>query len=243
MELDESKSEEIKVINTIDKSNWLQVFSANLGKMMAIQSRVDEYVIKNRNWSVDFTKGTISFGDDVYPMQLIGSESKTSNTWNWGWNNVNHFSDSLIVLANQTLSVGESWKLDPLTIPQFELDDVFNGHNLSIVVCGLSDDKYFYYRGPHSGGAVFMAIENPSKEIFAPIGIQEFIGLIIQCIQRDDVDHKIFVEALLEWNKTQFEWNGNVLTAHFDQDLSITFEQDGLDYYISAVTQINNKIC
>lgn len=40
-------------------------------------------VVKNRDWSVDFQSGTLSFGRDSYPVQFIGSESTASDTWKW----------------------------------------------------------------------------------------------------------------------------------------------------------------
>ena len=62
----------------------------------------------------------------------------------------------IIQVATHAKVVGERWNLEPLTTAEFTLDDTFNGHNLSIVTCGLVD-KYCYYRGPHSGGAIFVA--------------------------------------------------------------------------------------
>ena len=35
---------------------WNDIFSANLGKMMAIQIACAELVVKNKNWNVDFEK-------------------------------------------------------------------------------------------------------------------------------------------------------------------------------------------
>ena len=59
---------------------WNDIFSANLGKMMAIQIACAEFVVKNRNWNVDFNKGIIAFGDDEYLLQFLGSEANSSNT-------------------------------------------------------------------------------------------------------------------------------------------------------------------
>lgn len=229
---------DIKVIDTINKSDWLKVFSACLGKVMVIQQNAGKYVVKDQNWNVDFSKGIISFGNDTYPVQLIGSESNSSNTWMWGWNNVNNFPESLVSLANEMLSKGDEWELDPLRVPQFDLNDVFNGHNLSIVACGISKDDYFYYRGPHNGGAVFLAVGNVPAEVFAPINISEFANLTMQCVQQFPIDHKIFVESLLQWNRTKYDWEGDVLEAHFQQDLYVTFEQSG-EYY--RITAMNTK--
>ena len=214
---------------------WINVFSACLGKAMVIQQNAAKYVVKGRNWNVDFSKGTISFGDDAYPVQFIGSESGSSNTWMWGWNNINHFPESVISLANEMLAKGEEWNLDPLKVPNFALNDMLNGHTLSIVACGISKDNYFYYRGPHSGGAVLLAVGNVPTEVYTPVNIGEFANLTMQCIQQYPVDHKIFAESLLQWNKTSYDWDGDTLVAHFQQDLYITFGQNGEHYCITSM--------
>ena len=232
------KNVEIKqndVMDTIDKSDWLQVFSACLGKMMVIQNNAAKYVVRDRNWNVDFSQGYIAFGEDKYPVQFIGSESSSSNTWMWGWNNINHFPEKLIALSDEALKNGKEWNLDPLRVPQFDLNDVFNGHNLSIVACGISKDNYCYYRGPHDGGAVFMAVGNVPKEVYSPVNISEFADLTVRCIQQYPIDHKIFVESLLQWNGTKYDWDKDTLVAHFQQNLHISFEQSGEFYRIAAI--------
>lgn len=220
----------------MSKMNWIQVFSANLGKMMAIQENARKHVVKDRAWNVDFRKGIIAFGENVFPIQLIGTESNESNTWNWSWNNINNFPDSLIQLSNETLKKGETWKLEPLTVEQFEMDEVFNGHTLSIVACGINDEKCFYYRCPHSRGAVFVAVQNVPDEVFQPVLVSDFFQITLSCIfQQFPVDHKVFLENFLEWNQTPFNWNGDILTAHFEKDLWIKFKLEDNEYFISEM--------
>lgn len=72
-------------------------------------------------------------------------------------------------MANETLAKGEEWELDPLRVPKFDLNDIFNGHTLSIVACGLSKEDYFYYRGPHGSGAVLMAVKTEESKLLTPI--------------------------------------------------------------------------
>lgn len=218
----------------IDLSNWFQVFSACLGKMMAIQNACSEIVVKGRNWNVDFAKGVINFGDDEYPLQFIGSEANSNNTWLWGWENVNGFSNEIIGMANYTREIGEKWGLEPLTTAEFDLDDTFNGHTLSIVTCGLSN-RCCYYRGPHSGGAVLVAFSGVPAEVFAPINASKFTSLTMQCIQQFHIDHKIFIESLLLWNGTKYEWEKNKVIGHFQQDLYIDFEQGDKFLRISSI--------
>lgn len=222
----------------IDKSNWKQVFSACLGPSVIIQDACAELVVKNRNWFVDFGKGTLSFGDSAYPVQFIGSESSHSDTWMWGWNNINGFDESILKLAHEVYEIGQNFNLEPLMTKTFALSDELYGHTLAIVACGISQEKYCYYRGPHDGGAIMMAISGVPEEVFAPVDMQCFISATVECIQQFEVDHKIFVESLLMWNGTAYEWSGNRLVAHFAKDLEIAFEQVGEIVRISGIKTI-----
>ena len=113
------------------KSDWLDVFSVCLGKMYIIQSAVGKTVIGDSDWEVDFEHGIISFGKRKFPAQLIGTQCSVSNTWQWGWKNAPGFDEQRLVLADQTRQIGQAWGLSPLSVETFELDETFNGHNLS----------------------------------------------------------------------------------------------------------------
>ena len=209
----------------IDKSDWKQVFSACLGASMITQNACAELVVKNRNWFVDLGAGTLAFGDSVYPVQFIGSESNSSETWMWGWNNINGFDEKILTFVQEVKAIGEAWGLEPLTSKTFGLTDDLYGHTLAIVACGITKGKYCYYRGPHDGGAVMMAFSGMTDEVFRPVDMQQFISVTMEAIQGFEVDHKIFVESLLMWNGTKYDWNGEKLVAHFPQDLEIAFEK------------------
>lgn len=233
---DEIKKQELTAIfNTIDKSDWLQVFSACLGKMMIIQNNASDCIVKGRGWHADFSERTLSFGEDKYKFQFIGTESNAANTWMWGWNNINNFTDEILILSKELLELGKEWNLDPLRTPEIDLSDMMNGHTLSIVACGLSQENYFYYRGPHSGGAVYMAVEFAEKDVLKKAGLSLFAQITMQCVQQYPVDHKIFTESLLQWNNTKYNWDGDTLIACFPQKLYITFELKGENYRITSM--------
>lgn len=202
---------------------------------MAIQITCSECVVKGQEWNVDFSEGMISFGNQKYPPQFIGSESISSNTWLWGWENINDFPEKIIRMAQYTKEMRERWKLEPLTTAQITLDDTINGHNFSIVACGLTKG-YCYYRGPHAGGTVLIAFSRVPDKVFAPVDIHKFISITTQCMQQFHIDHKIFVEGFLLWNNTKYDWSSRILTAHFQQDLKIEFEQVNDFYRIRAMS-------
>ena len=206
---------------------WYEIFSANLGKIMAIQIACAEYVVKNRDWNVDFDRGIISFGNDEYPLQFLGSEATSSNTWLWAWENINEFDDKIISLAREIKAKGEKLNLEALTTAEIDISDELNGHTLSIVACGLADKNYCYYYGPHSGGAILVAFDGVDERVFAPINAKDFADIVVRCIQQFPLNHKLFVESFLEWNKTKYKWKENTLIADFEnsQKLEIDFEE------------------
>ena len=105
---DEIKKQELtRIFSEIDMSSWIQVFSACLGKMMVIQTNASDHIVRGRGWRVDFETRSLFFGEDEYKIQFIGSESSASNTWMWGWENINHFSEETLVLANEMLTKGK----------------------------------------------------------------------------------------------------------------------------------------
>jgi hypothetical protein len=210
-------------------ATWNKIFSANLGKIMAIQTACAEHVVKNRDWNVDFDRGIISFGEDEYPLQFLGSESNSSNTWLWAWENINGFDENIISLAREIKAKGEKLNLEALTTAEIEITDELNGHILSIVACGLADKKYCYYRGPHSGGAIFVAFDGVDEKVFSSVSAKDFVDITIKCIQQFSLNHKIFVESFLEWNKTKYKLQGDIIIADFEKDGKLMIELEKIE--------------
>ena len=208
-------------------TTWNEIFSANLGKIMAIQIACAEHVVKNRDWNVDFDKGIIAFGNDEYPLQFLGSEANSSNTWLWAWENINGFDDKIISLAREIKGKGEKLNLEALTTAEIDISDELNGHTLSIVACGLADKNYCYYYGPHSGGAILVAFDGVDEKVFTPVDAKDFADIVVRCIQQFPLNHKLIIESFLEWNKTKYKWKENTLIADFEnsQKLEIDFEE------------------
>ena len=210
-------------------TTWNEIFSANLGKMMAIQIACAEHVVKNRDWNVDFDRGIISFGNDEYPLQFLGSEATSSNTWLWAWENINEFDDKIISLAREIKAKGEKLNLEALTTAEIDINDELNGHTLSIVACGLADKNYCYYRGPHSGGAILIAIDGVDEKVFSSVSAKDFVDITIKCIQQFSLNHKIFVESFLEWNKTKYKLQGDTIIADFEKDGKLMIELEKIE--------------
>ena len=64
-----------------------------------------------------------------------------------------------------------------------------------------------------------------------------FVNSVGQCVQQFYLDHRIFVESFLRWNRTPFDWNGDTLTAHFDTGVVVEFGRAGEHYRIKNLSQ------
>jgi len=235
----EEEENKMSIMDRINKSDYVEVFSAILGKMMAAQRRVEEYIEKDQGWEYDFAEGILSFGEDVYPVQFIGKEK---DVWKWA-REENHkaFNKCVFGLVNEAYALGEEWKFELLTSPQLEIEDDCNGDHISALCCGISKDNYVYYCVQPEEEYIFLGIGNAPEEVYAPVDRNEFKKIVARGIEAYTIDHKIFLEAFLEWNNTPYEWNGDNVIAHFDKDLVFVFEEDEGDYSITSIKTVSGR--
>ena len=68
---------------------------------------------------------------------------------------------------------------------------------------------------------------NLGKIMAIQIDAKDFADIVVRCIQQFTLNHKLFVESFLEWNKTKYKWKENTLIADFgnSQKLEIDFEE------------------
>ena len=132
-------------------------------------------------------------------------------------------------MAREIKAKGENLNLEALTTAEIDISDELNGHTLSIVACGLADKNYCYYRGPHSGGAILVAIDGVDEKVFSSVSAKDFVDITIKCIQQFSLNHKIFVESFLEWNKTKYKLQGDTIIADFEKDGKLMIELEKIE--------------
>lgn len=206
----------------VDKSNWSKLFSACVGKATLLQKRAFKLLVEGSNWQVDFDSGKIYFNGREFDMQFIGSESFSSNTWLWGYENINGFDERLLELANKAREFGEKFGLSAFSTPQFELDENFNGHTISMVLCAAFDEQN-YYRIGYEGGAAYVAFRE--DVVFEePVLANELLGTVNECISSYELDHKIFIKGLLLSCDMKFSESPNEIVAN-KNELSFKFDE------------------
>ena len=58
----------------------------------------------------------------------------------WGHENINGFDERLLGLANRAREFGEKFGIEAFSASQFNLDENFNGHTISMVLCTAFDE-------------------------------------------------------------------------------------------------------
>lgn len=228
----------------INKTDAFDMFSACFAMMTFIQLNMEEIVECRQDWQIDIDNASITFGDKKYLIQIIGSESESDNTFLWGFTNINNFDESIIKLSKDVKSIGERWDFEILTEDGWNIDQVFNGHNLSMLFCSVIDQNLCYYRCPYEGGALYVAITDAPNSVFAPADIIKFMSIVSQSVEQFGMlaCHKIMVYAFLMYNGNEFSFDetSNKLTANFgEQTLSIEFkyDEDNSSYILTTMNR------
>ena len=182
---------------------------------------------------MDLKRGEIGFGDDApRAIWYIGSEANASRTWLWGYENINRLDERLLTLARDVRDFGLRHGPAELSTPKLALSAEINGRTLSAIACGLSQEPVCYYRCSHAGGAVFVAFaagERVSSEgaIASGMDASELISLARDYIGAFQLNHAVFIKALLLRNGTKFSEAAGKIVANFKNDAIFSFDNLG----------------
>ena len=182
---------------------------------------------------MDFERGKISFGDDApRAIWYIGSEARGSRTWLWGYENINRLDERLLALVRDVRDFDLRHGLAELGTPKLALSAEINGHALSAIACGLSQEPLCYYRCSHAGGAVFVAFAAgecvaPDDTIRGGMNASELISLARDYIGAFQLNHAVLSGALLMRNGTKFSEAAGKIVANFKNDAVFSFDNLG----------------
>ena len=223
-----------KIFEKFEKDQSIDVVSENLGKMIAIEGNYKNYILEDNNWIVDLIEGCIYSGDEKYPIQIIGISSLKEDgngTWTWAWEYSDNFDKKLLTFANNIKWIGRDLKLDVFYKSKLKLSDEVNGNILSAIACGISGENLAFDNinmvYTEMQGTLYYAIKDLPNEVFSPVNLREFSDIIVSCIDMYTLNHKLFIESFLKWNKTKYKWQGDTIIADFGKDgeLKIEFEK------------------
>ena len=184
------------------------------------------------DWLFSMTDGTLSF-EKMYTLkiQLLGTESDVTNSWLWAWaNEGSNIPPHLLKVANLMREYGKQQGIATFTSKEaVAMNNLFQGHNLSLVASGISGANA-YYRGPYEGGALFMIITDERFPVDTRHPIQRIVITFPQFLQAYGyLNHKAALMAYCVAHEIPMNIEEKSLTAeHSDcTKLTATFDEQG----------------
>lgn len=188
-------------------------------------------IIGENNWNVDTAKGTISFGQSlIFPMQILGTISHSSQTWLWAWaNSKSGLSDTLIQQSLQLKKYGEDNGIDLLSNDTFDFsrDEL---HLIGMIASGMFKSSG-YYIADYGQGAMVVTIKDNRIDEAQTEKHHRILTVFPQLISQFDMNHKSALKSyLLSKNYTVTESettltgskNGNIIEGQFDSFSRLT---------------------
>jgi hypothetical protein len=195
---------------------------------IAFDKQVDiAEIIGTNGWSLDMINCEINFGDDlVFPFQILGSFSRSSQSWLWAWANTqaemsNHSLDHAIKLKKY----GEDNNIDFLKVDHFEASNI-DLHLIGLTASGMLNASGYYIADYGKGAMVFTLKSNVFEKV-AKNDHERILTVFPQLISDFDVDHKVALKYYLEEKGYKITSEKNILigvkgvnkiTAEFNKD-------------------------
>lgn len=188
-------------------------------------------VIGDNNWNVDMTNEEISFGANlVFPIQVLGTFSHSSETWLWAWaNSKSGLSDNITQQAQQLKKYGEENKIDLLRNSQFDAtkNDL---HLIGLIASGMFNSSG-YYIADYGQGSMVVTIKSHRVDKIQKDNHLRILTVFPQLISQFDMNHYFALKNYLIYkgysiskkgtNITATK-NGNTITAEFDEQSRLT---------------------
>ena len=213
-----------KILNEFELDLTKEALSENLGRVLAIQDNFNENIFTGADWTVNLDDNTFSNTKEKYPIEFIGTAIlKENGETIWIWE------DSSLAMEIQATAGNNAIPI--LTYNSFELPENMSANAFVSLACGILYDKIAFSGIDYTekGGMYYFVVSKLPETVFSPVGIKKFADITELAIKNYDIDHKIFIENFLEWNKTKYEWQDNSIIADFGKDgeLKIDFEKEG----------------
>ncbi|WP_409416768.1 DUF6882 domain-containing protein [Flavobacterium sp. PS2] len=182
-------------------------------------------LIGNNNWNINIANGEISFGTDlVFPIQVLGTISHSSQTWLWAWANTKSgLTDKVIQQALELKKYGEDNKINILKNDTFDFskEDL---HLIGTIASGIHNSSA-YYICDYGQGAMVVTIKSDLIDKNHKDNHFRIMTVFPQLISQFDMNHNLALTNYLTDKGYNISENGIKLTATKNGD-TVTAEFD-----------------
>ena len=151
----------LKVIEkpiTIEEDDSFKMVLSKYGALALDKQENLSELIGEASGELDIEKGILSFGDIVFPIQILGFYSEDLMQWSWAWDNEEIFGENLIRASKQMKTIGDEFDIPEFTSTAIQSD--FNDcHTLAMVATSILNMDA-YYAVSEEGIDIFVLIKS-----------------------------------------------------------------------------------
>ena len=193
-QIDDSK---FKVQSKLDFSSLDELIEQNAGLSFEKQL-IFGNIIGSKAWGLDMAKGTISFGELSFPIQIIGSLAFNNLSWMWGWANTQSgMPENLLVQSHQLKELGDKKGIKELSERHFSTSQGFE-HKIGMLSCGFFNAKS-YYCANYGQGTMVVTIDDDQIPAVDKNNVESILTNFPQLISGTELNHKrAFLNYLID---------------------------------------------
>ncbi|WP_231489990.1 DUF6882 domain-containing protein [Pedobacter sp. Leaf170] len=192
-------------------------------------------VIGDNAWSLDMVNEKINFGNEIeFSFKILGSYSRTTNTWLWAWANtaVGHDEKSLLH-ANELKAYGEENDIEFLKLDSFEAINI-DMHLIGLTASGLFKTTG-YYIADYGAGAMVFTIQNDEINKFDDDELGRILTVFNQFIADFEIDQiRAFKFYLKEKGYDVVEEKNKIIGTKLEKVVSAEFDNKNSRIEIKA---------
>ena len=191
-------------------------------------------------WDADLEAGTLTFHAEI-PLvcgaHFIGTAAPATQSWLWGWHNVNHFPDGVVAAAEHVHQRGVAGSVFELSTPEILLTDAVP-YRLALAAKAVTG-HFTHFAGPTGGGTcAWFLLTHPRFELPAATGVR-VANVIVQGISSTEVaDHRRAVRAYAVLRGLDIRWQDAQIAVLGTSDgiVTVSFDDRGCLSEVSATS-------
>jgi hypothetical protein len=230
MGLFSKKVEEVETQAPLSEA-YVDAISRYFGVVRLRQQAFSEVIVNSGDWDADLSAGTITFGGDVFPAQLLGSTSSISNTWLWGFANPSFAGRPCVAESEAAFAFCQA--IGELALEQFPLHESLNEHHIASIVVGPRTDRTCYFSGPTGSGNALILVGDVPSLVFDPAPVPAILAAVSETISMMPLNHRTVGSTILAANCSKVEGTDDGIVGHHTSGLDIRLAYDEYDRMVS----------
>ena len=185
-------------------------------------------VIGDNSWNADMDAGTISFGPAlVFPLQVLGTFSHSSETWLWAWANAqSNLPARLLTQAEQLQNYGEQHGIEILTASEFDATDM-DLHTIGCIASGMFGTSG-YYLANYGQGTMLVTLKGEQIDQLPKNDFARITTAFPQVISTFELHHRpAFIQYVTQKGYSVTETADTVSAAVDFGTITATFDHLG----------------